>query len=321
MEYKPGWIHYGIYAGDQPVSGVIPGKEELEIPGMYQDELLSLVKQLGLDKATPVQAVEIVKDFFSSNFSYSLTQRQRYPRGKYLSKFLFENRQGHCEYFATATALLLRAAGIPARYSVGYSVQEYSNLEKRYIARASDAHSWVEAYINDGWLVVDTTPSVWVDIDEKDVPVIRPIIDFWSWISYLLISDDIDEQSSGKNMIMVWILLPILFLYIWRMFSGKRYSRKNQQVNEPEISIKQGMDSVFYRLYQVLESKYGERPVGMTLTRWIGSLSRHNIADGSKLERIIRAHYRYRFDPDGLSKEELKMLDQEVDSMIAGINP
>lgn len=59
-----------------------------------------------------------------------------------LSTFLLKNRSGHCEYFATATTLLLREVGIPARYAIGFSVSEFSPLENQFIVRGRDSHAW-----------------------------------------------------------------------------------------------------------------------------------------------------------------------------------
>src|SRR5439155_1389676 len=70
---------------------------------------------------------------------------------------------GHCEYFATATVLLLRAAGVPARYATGYSVQEWSRLERRYVVRARHAHSWALVWADGAWRDLDTTPPLWAD--------------------------------------------------------------------------------------------------------------------------------------------------------------
>ena len=57
-----------------------------------------------------------------------------------MSRFLLRTRSGHCEYFATATVLLLRQLGIPARYAVGYAVHEATG--RKYVVRQRDAHAW-----------------------------------------------------------------------------------------------------------------------------------------------------------------------------------
>ncbi|MBK9168139.1 MAG: DUF3488 domain-containing protein [Bryobacterales bacterium] len=77
-----------------------------------------------------------------------------------LASFLFERREGHCEYFASAMAVMLRWQGIPARVVTGFLGGEYNPVSGMYIVRASDAHSWVEAWLpGRGWVEYDPTPA------------------------------------------------------------------------------------------------------------------------------------------------------------------
>jgi len=76
-----------------------------------------------------------------------------------LAYFLFERRQGHCEYFASAMAIMLRTLGIPARVATGFQTGVLNPISGWYVVRASDAHSWVEAWIpGRGWTSFDPTP-------------------------------------------------------------------------------------------------------------------------------------------------------------------
>jgi hypothetical protein len=69
-------------------------------------------------------------------------------------------RSGHCEYFASAMTVMLRAVGIPARYATGFLPGEYNDLGGDYIIRESDAHTWVEVYFPSyGWITFDPTPG------------------------------------------------------------------------------------------------------------------------------------------------------------------
>jgi transglutaminase-like putative cysteine protease len=77
-----------------------------------------------------------------------------------LADFLFETRRGHCEYFATALVVLLRAQGIPARLVSGFYTNEVNTLGGFAVARQQDAHAWAEAWIDgEGWLTLDATPA------------------------------------------------------------------------------------------------------------------------------------------------------------------
>lgn len=94
------------------------------------------------------------------NYRYSL---QGLPVGgeEPLADFLFEARQGNCEYFASALAVMLRSLGIPARVVNGYLGAEWNPYGEYYVIRQSNAHSWVEAYFADeGWARFDPTPSI-----------------------------------------------------------------------------------------------------------------------------------------------------------------
>jgi hypothetical protein len=89
------------------------------------------------------QKLLAVQNFFSGKFTYSLWQgpdKLATTNETSLTRFLLHSRSGHCEYFATATVLLLRELGIPARYAVGYAVHESSH--HGYVVRERDAHAW-----------------------------------------------------------------------------------------------------------------------------------------------------------------------------------
>jgi hypothetical protein len=76
-----------------------------------------------------------------------------------LANFLFVRHAGHCEYFASALTVMLRAIGIPARYVTGFLPGEFNDLTGDYIVRESDAHTWVEVYFPSyGWITFDPTP-------------------------------------------------------------------------------------------------------------------------------------------------------------------
>jgi hypothetical protein len=76
-----------------------------------------------------------------------------------LAFFLFQRRKGHCEYFASAMAIMLRTVNIPSRIVTGFAGGLYNPISGWYVIRASDAHSWVEAWMPGlGWTTFDPTP-------------------------------------------------------------------------------------------------------------------------------------------------------------------
>jgi hypothetical protein len=105
------------------------------------------------DKATALE------QYLRTNFAYTLQQPPVPPKDP-LATFLFERKRGHCEYFASAMAIMLRTLGIPSRIVNGFQAGEFNDLTDQYVVRGRDAHSWVEAYFpGAGWVTFDPTPG------------------------------------------------------------------------------------------------------------------------------------------------------------------
>lgn len=100
-----------------------------------------------------------LETYLRTHFGYSLQLSRTVPHDP-LANFLFERKQGHCEYFASSMAVMLRTLGIPSRVVNGFRTGEFNDLTSQYVVRASNAHSWVEAYFpGHGWVDFDPTPG------------------------------------------------------------------------------------------------------------------------------------------------------------------
>ena len=100
-----------------------------------------------------------VEKYLKTRYGYTL-QLPRTEVADPLANFLFERKQGHCEYFASSMAVMLRTLGIPARVVNGFRSAEFNDLTGNYVIRAKDAHAWVEAYFpRYGWITFDPTPG------------------------------------------------------------------------------------------------------------------------------------------------------------------
>ena len=76
-----------------------------------------------------------------------------------LDDFLFESKRGHCEFYSTAMAIMLRVLGVPTRNVTGFIGGTYNRFGRFYAVRQGDAHSWVEVFVEDrGWVTFDPTP-------------------------------------------------------------------------------------------------------------------------------------------------------------------
>ncbi|MGD1068848.1 MAG: transglutaminaseTgpA domain-containing protein [Bryobacteraceae bacterium] len=100
-----------------------------------------------------------IQSHLRRDFEYSLETANR-PLPDPLGNFLLVTKRGYCEYFASAMAVMLRTLGIPSRVVTGYQSGYYNEISGMYVIRASDAHAWVEAWIEGrGWVTFDPTPS------------------------------------------------------------------------------------------------------------------------------------------------------------------
>lgn len=133
-----------------------PPERFLEVPDGMRETLLSLTGDLIRDSDS--ESAGAVETFLRRNFGYDLSPGE--TTGDPIIHFLTTSKKGHCEYFASAMVLLLRSMDIPARMVGGYLGGEWNDLGEYYLVRQSDAHTWVEAWIEGkGWTAFDPTPA------------------------------------------------------------------------------------------------------------------------------------------------------------------
>jgi hypothetical protein len=255
----------------------------------------------------------IVKAYFEREFTYSTYLSMSRPQGTPLADFLLVTRAGHCEYFATATTLLLRAAGVPARYATGYSVQEWSPLEDGYIARERHAHAWVRVWADDRWVDFDTTPPVWFTAEAQGAPLMQPLTDLWSWAAYRFARWR-SEEPAARTITALVLIVPLAAILIWRLLIQKPLATR--RVSKAPVAVRRsqpGADSEFYQIEARLVRAGCARAPHEPLGNWLARIGRER-ADitVAPLQDLLRFHYRYRFDPHGLSAPERRMLGAQA---------
>jgi protein-glutamine gamma-glutamyltransferase len=131
----------------------------LRLPPELDPRIPKLASQIAGSASNNYDKAVRVESYLKSNFGYTL-QLPQAPVKDPLANFLFERRQGHCEYFSSSMAVMLRSLGIPSRVVNGFRSDEFNDLTENYVVRAKDAHSWVEAYFPSyGWAHFDPTPA------------------------------------------------------------------------------------------------------------------------------------------------------------------
>lgn len=134
------------------------GSVYLQLP-VLDARIPELARGVAAKARTPYDKAVAIETFLRSRFTYTLELTGK-PGDDPLPHFLFETHAGHCEYFASAMTIMLRTLGIASREVNGFLPGEFNDLAGDYIVRASDAHSWVEAYFpGTGWVTFDPTPA------------------------------------------------------------------------------------------------------------------------------------------------------------------
>lgn len=138
-------------------SGGLPSNRELSLPWELQRELRQLALSWTHGAETPRAKLEALTLRLRSEYEYSL-DFERQDGVDPILDFLLRDKSGHCEYFATALALLGRSIGVPTRVVAGFTVSEFNAVGGYYLVRERNAHSWVEAWTGQGWETFDATP-------------------------------------------------------------------------------------------------------------------------------------------------------------------
>ena len=130
----------------------------LQLPVELDRRIVELSRQITDGKTNRFDKAKAIETHLQNNFGYTLELKAGGEQP--LADFLFNVREGHCEYFSTAMAVMLRTQGIAARVVNGFQTGEYNETAGVYVVRQKDAHSWVEVYFpkENAWIPFDPTP-------------------------------------------------------------------------------------------------------------------------------------------------------------------
>lgn len=152
--YQDGWVRQG----PPEILSQADRARATALPDNLTPEIARLAEEVAGRYSDHREKARRITTFFQTQFEYGYD----FPfesEETALEEFLIKRPPAHCEFFATATALMLRAQGVPTRYINGFVVQERSIDDSYYVIRLKHAHAWVEAYLpGQGWTTFDPTP-------------------------------------------------------------------------------------------------------------------------------------------------------------------
>ena len=269
-----------------------PNRMDLYIPEQEKKVIDEVMERNSLFGATSAETLANLERFFAT-FTYSVDLKNKGGRSV-LYDFLNDTRSGHCEYFATAAVLMLRNAGIAARYRTGFMLDEYDSFENALVARKRDAHAWAIAYIGDTWVNVDVTPPQWKAADGEEKSLFEPVNDFFAWIR-LNYEKYRRKKDADFNKILISMAVALTVFLMVRVYLRKKRVKKTPERETKPLFEAAGLDSPLYDLLYFYEKNGLKREDSETLRRWIAKNSQ-NLGTDFDFSEFAKLHEELRFD-------------------------
>ncbi|MGI8493757.1 MAG: transglutaminaseTgpA domain-containing protein [Pyrinomonadaceae bacterium] len=179
----------------------------LKLPDTLDQRIFNLGQEIiqNSGASNRYDQAKAVENYLQTNYGYTLELKA--GGAEPLADFLFNVREGHCEYFATAMAILLRTQGIATRIVNGFQQGEYNETADVYIVKQKDAHSWVEVYFpkENVWIPFDPTPSAGQFSEQTNSANLIGRFDKFVqametfWIQYVVSYDNQEQKSLFRS--------------------------------------------------------------------------------------------------------------------------
>lgn len=350
-------VRYGVHSR---LEGLLApgGLSESELPQYLQlpklDPRISILANDWADRAadgSPLQRALMLERMLRQSYKYSTELLDREVPDP-LAHFLFDRGKGHCEYFASALAVMLREVGIPSRVVTGFQRGQFNPVSGWYVVRASDAHSWVEAFVPErGWITLDPTPP---DLNALSPSTLTARLAnyfdaleiFWQdWVlSYNLeqqaqLANRVDQSRRSINLawltsafdrvtgsvqkvkiedsrlpviLVVWIALTIAG---WRLLPvlTRWWALRQQQLRVSAGRVRARDATILYqRMLAALQRRGYAKPPWVTPREFVGHLSQTPFRPTAA--EITDAYYLVRFGQDHGAAARMLELIQELES-------
>ena len=232
----------------------------LQLPSNFSEKISTLANELTKDQTNPYDKTIEITNYLRDNITYQEQIPEPPKNQDIIEWFLFEHKQGFCNYYATAEVLMLRSIGIPARIAFGYAEGDAQNtIGTKYLVRRENLHAWPEIYFQGiGWVVFEPTtiqpainrlPGESFDNDRNN-PIVGdlpgdnlPVIDGGESIPDENVVPDLVvepvemevedvEENTFQRITIYFLLLTIGLIFVFILIKS---SSKKSIVSAPEI--------------------------------------------------------------------------------------
>jgi transglutaminase-like putative cysteine protease len=179
-------------------------KRYFQLPEKFDERIAVLATQITGKQTNRYDKAKAVENYLQTQFGYTLEMKAKGEEP--LADFLFNVREGHCEYFATAMAIMLRTQGIATRVVNGFQQGEYNETADVFVVKQKDAHTWVEVYFprENAWIPFDPTPFAGQDGGAAQTGIIGKFNRYLEaletfWIQYFVSYDNQEQKSLMRS--------------------------------------------------------------------------------------------------------------------------
>lgn len=312
-----------LWAGTSPDNPPI-AEVDLSIPLPEREALEVVLDELHLDTMPTLQEkLSAIQAWFLRDFRYTRELTITSPASVFtkptaMTQFLTKTRAGHCEYFASATVLLLRKAGIPTRYATGFAVMERDVKRKEFVIRGIHGHAWCRVWdaASSKWIDFDTTPGNWLEslppqnsIKQRFNDMVKRMReDFFLWRNR-------PNNRLAVTLVMSAIGLGVIGFVVKRLWKSKRRLEAAKMTAGYAGSV---IRTPLHALEHRAEKRLGLRPPGQPFGAWLLRL-RASLPKSNVLDEAIELHQKLRFDPAPplqSDRERLAELAKQLESEI-----
>lgn len=292
-----------LWQADRDPDGEPLWTDDLRIPPLENQMIRRVSASIGLEEGmTTGEKMARIKNWFQRDFNYTLYLSMRLPthpisEGTAIGRFLETSREGHCEYFATSAALLLRSVNVPTRYTTGYAVVEKDQRRNEWIIRGIHGHAWCRVWVAEEqrWVDFDPTPSDWQALEQ--LSKISWSQRFFDALKRLR-EDIFIWRSDPENRELLFTIIAIPgviggFWIVWRLWRSRHRSARSAW----RQSRGSGLPSALLKLEAAATRRLGPRPDGTPFGRWLSPLAEQCGDAADALHEAIRLHQKLRFDP------------------------
>ncbi|MEW8508243.1 MAG: DUF3488 and transglutaminase-like domain-containing protein [Candidatus Thiodiazotropha sp.] len=279
-----------------------------QLPENLDPRITQLARQVVQSSDNAFSKALALERFLRNNYDYDFESIFNSQQHTPLSRFLFETKKGHCEYFASALAIMLRTQGIPSRLVTGFSATNQNPLTGYYDVYALDGHAWVEAYVDGiGWLELEPTayydgPAV--DNETLSADLINDYVERQLRLQQAMGDDNLSLETvmtalwQSGYILFTWVgaYLKLILLntwpwlvgicaallcvwIVWPQFAPKwhAYQIRRRLLSAEAVSADEAVANHLQAIDDLLRNAGYRRPVGLTIERLLDSLAEFEI--------------------------------------------